>query len=49
MKLLDTHVLIWRGDNDRRLGAETRDLVDYSLDRRILDWPGLLSRLDARR
>ena len=31
MKLLDTHVLIWRGDNDRRLGAQTRDLVDYSL------------------
>ena len=31
MKLLDTHILIWREHNDRRLGPRTRALVDRAL------------------
>lgn len=31
MKLLDTHILLWRERDDRRLGPRTRALVDRAL------------------
>ena len=34
MKLLDTHILIWREHNDRRLGPRTRALIDRALQDR---------------
>lgn len=31
MKLLDTHVLLWRERGDRRLGTQTREEIDVAL------------------